>query len=487
MTQQQTGRRMQTGLWAVLLMLVGSSVWSQTPRSWPLSERSHTAHASRISRYRNPAIPTRFPDNRKAQNLYAKAIRARNELIVSFIEDDDLIQDTLLEARCQAVIHRLQQANPDFNFKDLAVLIGRSADPNAFCFGEGTVIVNLGLFLLAEPDDELALVLAHELSHQFLNHNDQRYQRRVSLETSKDYKEELRSLRQHAADGADRYLALKTRLYTEEGQYSRSEELAADSLGKRLVQQAGYELSKGAVLLLKMHQSDALLEGADQYDLTRIFAPVSDSGLQKPTRYSGLSAARVQLNVTNPFDSLKNSHPDALLRYTALTGTPPPALQVAPAAILKRTATAEKSRQLQELIAYQIQNQHWTAALHYSFLALEAGFPEAPFNDLIALAFSGIYSADQRGERYSATYAYTSRACTLRELQARLLQLRSAQLATLAAHYLKTGASNAGTESHELAQVAYRIAVEHTDRTVAIQQYQTLFPHHTAGYLLDAF
>ncbi len=55
-------------------------------------------------------------------------------------------------------------------FPNLRVLVAKENSPNAFCMGDGTLVVNMGLFNWVDNQDQLASVICHELGHLFLEH-----------------------------------------------------------------------------------------------------------------------------------------------------------------------------------------------------------------------------------------------------------------------------------------------------------------------------
>ncbi len=444
-----------------------------------LSKRSSEVYKAEAVAYRARTADKKFPDSKEAQRLYSKAIKERNEAMAEMIEEDKLTADPILLQRCESVISRLRNANPSYDLKGIKIFIARSGEPNAFCFGEGTLVVNRGIFLLVENEDELAFIMAHELSHQFLNHVEARYQRQISMRVSKDFKDEVKTAVKAGRTQADEYLALRRRLYAEQGEYSRTHELEADSLGLAMCVKAGYDAGKAAQMLLKLNRVDEIWVGLNLYDLQKL--QISTPEAAKPQRYSGLSGAKVTLTAKNPFDSLKRTHPDALLRYTTLLHRDTPQKTDAPKEILQRTATPEKGRQLVEIICYYLEGRSIGLALHYVLLAQSCGFTDAVFDDLLSASLSGLRGAAKRGERYDATYVYTSNNCSLRELQVALGKLSDTQLGEKASFFLQKSGSST-TPSYRFAQAAYEVFV--TEGKNAVEAKNALLPNDFAFLLI---
>jgi Zn-dependent protease with chaperone function len=67
--------------------------------------------------------------------------------------------------RVQALLDRLAARWADSPYPDLRARIVLDADPNAFAFPGGTIVVTSGLLDRIESENELAFVLGHELGH----------------------------------------------------------------------------------------------------------------------------------------------------------------------------------------------------------------------------------------------------------------------------------------------------------------------------------
>ncbi len=105
---------------------------------------------------------------------------------------------------------------------------------NAFAIPGGYIYVTRGLLALANSEDELASVLAHETGHITGRHSAERYSRGILTSLGA-------AALSVALDSADatQAIGLGTELYTK--QYSRGQEEEADRLGVRYLAQAGYD------------------------------------------------------------------------------------------------------------------------------------------------------------------------------------------------------------------------------------------------------
>jgi len=105
--------------------------------------------------------------------------------------------------------------------------------PNAFALPGGKVGVNTGLFKVAETEDQLATVMAHEVAHVLARHGAERMSHQILLQAgllvaaTQD-----RQMTQVLAQAATLGLILP---------FSREQEAEADAIGLVLMSRAGYD------------------------------------------------------------------------------------------------------------------------------------------------------------------------------------------------------------------------------------------------------
>lgn len=107
--------------------------------------------------------------------------------------------------------------------------------PNAFALPGGKVGVHTGLFKVAENDDQLAAVMAHEVAHAIARHGSERMSQQVLVEGG------LQGL--GAATGNAGYVQMAATAATLGIilPYSRSQEAEADHIGLIYMARAGYD------------------------------------------------------------------------------------------------------------------------------------------------------------------------------------------------------------------------------------------------------
>jgi predicted Zn-dependent protease len=128
----------------------------------------------------------------------------------------------------------------------------KSPDVNAFCMPGGKIVVYEGLLPLVSSDDELAVVLGHEVAHAVAKHSNERMSQEM--------------LAQYGASVVDMALSHKSTAVQTIGHtvfglgakygvmlpYSRKHELEADYMGLVFMAMAGYEPAKAVSFWQKM-------------------------------------------------------------------------------------------------------------------------------------------------------------------------------------------------------------------------------------------
>ncbi|MBX7489870.1 M48 family metallopeptidase [Helicobacter turcicus] len=138
---------------------------------------------------------------------------------------------------------------PDFKW-EFHLLQGEQI--NAFCLPGGKVFVYTGLMDLVANDDELAVVLSHEIAHTILRHGAER----MSMQNIRQIGGSLLGL--IVQSQAPEYTSLFNQAYSVGSNvgvmlpFSRSHELEADKVGIALMQKAGYNTQAAITFWQKM-------------------------------------------------------------------------------------------------------------------------------------------------------------------------------------------------------------------------------------------
>lgn len=163
-----------------------------------------------------------------------------------------LNRDGAMLARVRAIAGRLEPQTRTFRADapgwKWEVNVISSNELNAFCMPGGKIMVYSGLVTqLHLTDDEIAVVLGHEISHALREHSREQVSQAVAAQTAIGLGSALLGLGDTAASVANAgYEALiATR-------FSRTDENEADRIGLELTARAGYDPRAGVTLWQKM-------------------------------------------------------------------------------------------------------------------------------------------------------------------------------------------------------------------------------------------
>jgi hypothetical protein len=252
-------------------------------------------------------------ENKELKEYYEERFEYMNYLT----ESENVIFDQKIYPNLNRVLEDIKKANPRYELSKVnRVLVGSSLAPNAVCYGNEVLVVYLGLLNLCENESQIAFLIAHELSHQLLDHVDNSLKAKIahgkSLEIllkNKEY-EKANDYEQNSM-----YNSYKNDFTFKVKEESRKSESEADSLGYVLLENTGYNKNE-AIRLLR------ILETSDQ-EKYKIALPLDSlfSGTNKEFNADWLKT-KEGLNVKQEFDkelidSLK-THPDCDFRIAKL-------------------------------------------------------------------------------------------------------------------------------------------------------------------------
>lgn len=163
-----------------------------------------------------------------------------------------LNKDAALLQRIRAIAARIQPQTAVFRpdapgWKWEVNLIG-SDELNAFCMPGGKIVFYSGLVKgLSLSDDEIAVVMGHEVAHALREHSREQVSQALAAQTAIDIGASIFGLGQGAAELAS--IGYEALVAT---RFSRTDEKEADRIGLELAARAGYDPRTGVTLWQKM-------------------------------------------------------------------------------------------------------------------------------------------------------------------------------------------------------------------------------------------
>jgi predicted Zn-dependent protease len=180
------------------------------------------------------------------------AAQAYNEMKGAAQEEDILNKDVALLQRVRAIATRLQPQTSVFRNDAPGwaweVNVLDSKELNAFCMPGGKIMFYSGLInTLQLSDDEIAVVMGHEIAHALREHSREQMSQAVVAQSAIGIGATLFGLGQASADlansGYQAFVATR---------FSRNDETESDRIGLELSARAGYDPRAGVTLWQKM-------------------------------------------------------------------------------------------------------------------------------------------------------------------------------------------------------------------------------------------
>ncbi|HEV7164891.1 MAG TPA: M48 family metalloprotease [Gammaproteobacteria bacterium] len=204
-----------------------------------------------------PQIGEAGADVISPQQEYEIGLQIINELR----EADAIVDDPLVAEYIQNLGHSLSSHsdNPSLNFGFYVI---DDDDINATTLPGGFIVVNSGLFLMSDNEDELAGVLAHEIGHVTQRHlarglEDQKNQTFMNVVTMlAGLLAATKTSDPNVAAGA--LATAESTLIQHQINYTRGDEAEADRVGIATLARAGYQPQGMVDFFAKMQQNSSL-------------------------------------------------------------------------------------------------------------------------------------------------------------------------------------------------------------------------------------
>jgi len=192
-----------------------------------------------------------------SQQLNQMASQSYAKLLADASRKGTLNRDHALLERVRAVASRIEPQTIAFR-RDAPgwqwqVNVIASPELNAFCMPGGKIMFYSGLIQkLNLNDDEIAVVMGHEVSHALREHSREQVSQAVAAQAAIGIGAALLGLGQVSADIAN--AAYDTLIATK---FSRTDESEADRMGLELTARSGYDPRAGITLWQKMMRADS--------------------------------------------------------------------------------------------------------------------------------------------------------------------------------------------------------------------------------------
>lgn len=378
------------------LLLVLSGLYSQTQTLYNYQELSHLYYEKqKDSLKRAWTCPALYKD-KATQKKYKEFWDDRTEFITDAIAHDNYVHEKDVAGYVQDIINQLVQANKSFFPVKPFLLIDRSPSVNAYSTGQNLIAVNLGLISFVQTREELALVIAHELSHNILEHTDNVIKQKAEWLSSEEYKQSLNAILDSKYERLSRLKKVLEGYSFNRSRHQRYHESEADSLAIVLLKKSN--IAFNAAYFLRLDSSDIQykqpLKSPVKNYLVAYQLPFEDAWTKR--RSKGLSTRAYNFrDTTSLADSLK-THPDCVERYARTRSWSTPNAKYTPIPALIR----DKSTKM--LIWNMYYNMSLTPCLYRILLEKDKGNKDEWYDFMVNNIFAALYYSDREMHRFNA-------------------------------------------------------------------------------------
>lgn len=297
--------------------LLCHSLFAQNTPPYEYQDLSHLYYENlKDSLKKAWACPSIYKE-KSTQKKYAEIWKERTDFLLEAIDDDHFVCDRTLYRYVGEVVTQIFNSNRSRMERAPLLLIDRSAAVNAYALGGDIIVVNLGLISFSNTREELALAIAHEISHNLLQHPETAISKRAEWLSSDEYKKSLNAVLDSKYERLSRLKKLTETYSFNRNRHQRYHEKEADSLAIDLLKAANIAFK--ADFFLRLDSSDNHYREELKHPVETYFntyqVKINSAWLQKRGR--GLSTRTYNFRDTTVIaDSLK-THPDCEERYLA--------------------------------------------------------------------------------------------------------------------------------------------------------------------------
>jgi hypothetical protein len=380
----------------VILPGLLTTAYGQTNSLYSYQDLSHLYYQAQKDSLKKAWVCPDVFKERDTQKKLREFWDARTENITDAIIHDDYVHDQDVYSYVAGIVRQISAANPQYvSFNDL-VLIDRSSSVNAYTVGGHVLAVNLGLIVFSRTREELALAIAHEMSHDILNHFQNGMEERAAWLTSDDYKKSLHDVLSSKYDRLTRLHQVLENFTFSRSRHQRYHESEADSLAVILLKKSNISFDARYFLHLDSSDDDYLqrLQQPLRTYFTAYQLPYEDAWTTR--RSHGLSTRSYNFSDTSAIADSVKTHPDCPERFKTTshwTSANPQSTPI-PAAV------RDKANKM--LIWNIYTSGALTPCLYRILLQKDKGAKDPWYDFMISNIFYGLYYADRQLNRFNA-------------------------------------------------------------------------------------
>lgn len=257
----------------------------------------------------NKSIST---SNSKKNEIIKEVYLETQNNFLETINNNNFLCDNEYTNYLNSLLNEVLSKN-NIDSKEYKILLSKDSEINAFNLGEGTIVINYGLFLSIDTEDELVFVISHEIGHQYLKHVKNQIESFAEISTSIEIIKKTKQIRKQKYRKATKANDLLKKIIYQKYRQRRKAEIEADSIGLSFYKRTERNSNAAISLLEKLNKVDIEIDSLSIEDYRLIF---EENGLILKEKYFNQEESifnTYDQNSRFETDSLK-THPDCTKR-----------------------------------------------------------------------------------------------------------------------------------------------------------------------------
>jgi Zn-dependent protease with chaperone function len=301
---------------------------------------------------------------------------------------------TVLNNYLNKIYKEIASKNSVIDTSKIRLLISRDSDVNAASYGEGTLVVNLGLIAYAKNESQVAFVLCHEIAHFMLNHFETKVKQYLNTVYSKDFKKKVKQIQSSEYSQTQEAAKLVKSISLESSHGSRSNEKQADSLGAIFMSRTQYD-TREIISCLKFLDSSDYRHIHQNLTLEKTFHSSNytfDSEWLVPNN-EGVATKQAETEEEKKAEDSLRTHPECEKRISYLQLSPKPNTKVN----IQKTEDVQKAIRIAryECIQSQFDFDDIGDCLFETLILLKSNPTDIYLHTMVGKCFNKIYKAQK--------------------------------------------------------------------------------------------
>jgi len=236
------------------LLSLHSSAKNENPNSYTYFRDLTEQEKKELKQYfkKNIRISINSRTYKTNKTDLANDFKRRADWLSKKVDNNDFVREPELDSLVINILNHLRLTHPTA-FYPKKILIDKNFDVNAYCTGEGTLILNIGIIQRLNTIEELAFVISHEISHQLLDHVNTKIEESHNAKMIRQKVSEIRKASN--VNGNEVLNAYKKIIYGDFRKNSKLEK-QADSLGYLMLIKSKFYANKYSDVLTMLDSSD---------------------------------------------------------------------------------------------------------------------------------------------------------------------------------------------------------------------------------------